>query len=293
MKSVWITLLFCLPSVAAPPVARHALAPVPGMTRAGLVVAAHPHHPVATLVLAPGSNGDGEGMTTDAHWIRFAENKRLMLVGLAFASSTDALHDGTGYYYASKGSGKLLLDALDRLTGKPLPVLLYGFSGGAHFTARFAEWKPERVTAWCAYSAGWWDTPVPSSSHPFGIIACGESDGRLGASLFYFKAGRAVGRPWLWVGVPGSAHVQDARVAAFARDAFAVVLDGMPQPDTRGRGQTTEHADKRNTGRGGWVDIEDKTIAATDLPLRQPTLAGWLPDMSLFPKWQALMAAED
>jgi pimeloyl-ACP methyl ester carboxylesterase len=239
-----------------------------------LVVTVYPD-PVAILVLVPGCNGDGEAMATDANWLRFAEEKRLMLVGLSFASEINALHNGTGYYYAAEGSGKLLLDALDRLTAKPLPVLLYGFSGGAHFTARFAEWRPGRVAAWCAYSAGWWDAPAPSASRPFGIVACGESDERLGASLFYFKAGRAVGRPWLWVGVPGSAHVEDARVAAFARETFAAVLDGMRTP-----------APPQS---GGWVDIEDKTAAAADLPARQPTLAGWLPDMALFPKWKALM----
>lgn len=291
MKFVWTALLLCLSAAAQPPIVRHVLAPVPGMRRAELAVAEHPR-PVAVLVLAPGSNGDGAGMVSDIGWLTFAEDQRLMLVGLSFASDAAALRDGTGYYYASKGSGKLLLDTLDRLAGKPLPVLLYGFSGGAHFTARFAEWKPSRVAAWCAYSAGWWDVPAPSAPRPFGIVACGESDERLGASLFYFKAGRAAGRPWLWVGLPGSAHAEDARVAAFAREAFAAVLEGTRGPDKhKGRLATehTEHAERTGMGRGGWVDIEDITVAAADLPARQPTLTGWLPDMALFPKWRALM----
>lgn len=197
-----------------------------------------------------------------------------MLVGLSFASETTALHGETGYYYAGKGSGKLLLDALDRLTGKPLPVLLYGFSGGAHFTARFVEWKPERVAAWCAYSAAWWDVPAPSICQPPGIVACGEVDGRLGASLFYFKAGRAVGRPWLWVGVPESGHVQDSRVEAFARDYFVAIIGMEKRPS--------------NEPQGGWVDIEDKTVATETPPFDQPTTTGWLPDMRLFQKWKAL-----
>lgn len=260
---------------AASPV-RYSLDPMPGMTRADLVVIMH-SNPVAVLVLAPGCNGDGEALAMDANWLRFAEENRLMLVGLSFASEISALHSGTGYYYAMKGSGKLLLNAVDRLMVKPLPVLLYGFSGGAHFTARFVEWRPERVAAWCAYSAGWWDDPLPSAFMPLGIIACGEEDGRLGASLSYFKRGRAIGKPWLWVGIPESGHVQDDRVGAFARDYFASVLERMQTP---------------NGQQGGWVDIEEKTVAAGNLPSSQPTATGWLPDMKLFPKWKALMGGD-
>jgi pimeloyl-ACP methyl ester carboxylesterase len=257
---------------AASPV-RHSLNPVPGMTRAELAVVAHTN-PVAVLVLAPGANGDGEAFVADAKWEKFAEEKGLMLVGLSFASKMDAFHDDTGYYYAAKGSGQLLLDALDRLTGKPLPVVLYGISGGAHFTARFAEWKPERVAAWCAYSTGWWDEPMPSAAMPPGLVVCGEEDWRLGASLTYFKQGRAIGKPWLWVLVPQSGHIQDRRVDAFVRDYFGAILEGQPRPN--------EH-------QGGWVDIEDITIAEKNLFLSQPTMTGWLPDMTLFPKWKALM----
>lgn len=251
---------------------RLSLLPVPCMVRAELTVLECPD-PVASLVLAPGCNGDGHSMVMDANWRKFAESRKLMLVGLSFASEIAELQNGTGYYYAAKGSGKLLLDTVDRLTGKPLPVLLYGFSGGAHFTARFAEWRPERVAAWCAYSAGWWDDPLPSACMPPGMIACGEDDGRLGASLFYFKKGRAIGKPWLWVGIPGTGHVQDDRVGAFARDYFTAVLERMQKPDGP---------------QGGWVDIEEKTLAAENLPSSQPSVTGWLPDMKLFPAWKAL-----
>lgn len=252
---------------------RHVLTPVPGMTRAELVVVAHTN-PVGVLVLSPGCNGDGASLVTHADWRRFAEEKHLMLIGVSFASEIDAIHDGSGYYTASKGSGKLLLDAIDGLTEKPLPLLLYGFSGGAHFTARFTEWKPERVAAWCAYSAGWWDVPQAARVTPPGMVVCGEEDGRLGASLFYFKQGRAIGRPWLWVGVPKNGHTPDSRVETFVRDYFAVVFDGRLTPWAL---------------KGGWVDIEEKTIAGENLSRYHPTALGWLPDMRLFATWKALM----
>lgn len=255
---------------------RYSLVPVPGMTRAELVVVAH-QNPAAVLVLAPGANGDGEALVMDAGWRRFAEEQRLMLVGLSFASEMDTIYDGTGYYYAAKGSGKLLLDAVDRLAGKRLPILLYGFSGGAHFTARFAEWKPGRVAAWCAYSIGWGDDPQPSVAMPTGMVACGEEDGLLGFSLTYFKKGRAIGRPWLWVGIPKNTHTQDSRVVFFAREYFAALLEGTQMSDE---------------GRGGWVDVEEKAVAGENLSLYHPTSIGWLPDMRLFPKWVALMGED-
>lgn len=259
-------------ALAASPV-RFSSTPIPGMTRAEWVVVMHAD-PVAVMVLAPGCNGDGETMVKDIGWLSFAQKQRLILVGLSFASDIRALHDGTGYYYAAKGSGTLLLNALDRLTHKPLPILMYGFSGGAHVTARFAEWKPERVAAWCAYSAGWWDDPLPSARMmPLGMIACGEDDMRLGASLFYFKKGRAVGRPWLWAGIPGDGHVENGRFRAFARAYFAAVLEKMQAPDRP---------------RGVWVDIEEKTLAEDGLSISQPSVTGWLPDMKLFPAWKAL-----
>ncbi|MDD4017067.1 MAG: hypothetical protein PHV28_03895 [Kiritimatiellae bacterium] len=162
---------------------------------------------------------------------------------------------------------------MDRIFGKQLSLLLYGFSGGAHFAARFAEWKPERVAAWCAYSAGWWDEPKTSDNMPPGIVACGEADGRLGASLSYFKQGRAAGKPWLWIGVPGNGHSPDGRVEAFVRDYFSAVLDGMATGGVK---------------TGLWVDVETKTKASEEVLRFHPTGIGWLPDAGLFSAWQSL-----
>ena len=45
------------------------------------------------------------------------------------------------------------------------------FLGGAHFASRFEEWMPEKVIAWCAYSAGWWICPPRNAAAPAGIAA--------------------------------------------------------------------------------------------------------------------------
>jgi hypothetical protein len=150
-------------------------------------------------------------------------------------------------------------------------LLLYGFSGGAHFTSGFAESKPERVLGWCAYSAEWWDKPIPTKIAPPGLVICGNEDERLGASLIYFKQGRALGKPWLWVGVPGNDHAVSLQAEDFIRRYFAALLN----PD-----------DKK--GIGQWVDIDFKTVAEEETLNHQPSLTGWLPQTSLLGHWQAL-----
>jgi pimeloyl-ACP methyl ester carboxylesterase len=176
------------------------LAPSSNMDRADLyyeILQQNTSLPKAVLILSPGCNGNGESLVRSPSWKEFARRNHLALVGLSFASPEKAIHDGTGYYYASKGSGDKFLEGIRKIYGKDLPLLLYGFSGGAHFTSRFEEWAPSRVIAWCADSAGWWDVPQPSGVSPPGIVACGENDPRYGASLSYFKQGRAAGKPWL------------------------------------------------------------------------------------------------
>ena len=195
--------------------------------------------------------------------MQFARENHLNLPGLSFASDGPSLLQGHGYYYASKGSGQLLLASLDRLLPKTSPLLLYGFSGGAQFTSRFAEWKPERVLGWCAYSAGLWDKPVARKSAPPRLVICGENDSRYGASLIYFKQGRALDKPWLWVGIADTNHSISPQAEDFVRHYFASILEGQRKD------------------RGKWVDIDSNVQATDEVLLSQPSLTGWLPDARL------------
>ena len=276
MKMQWLGLFFLfLPyiSPAEEPV-RLFLRPAPGMIRADLYHVETVRNPKAVLVLCPGCNGNGEGLVNNPTWQEFAKKQDLGLLGLSFASEMNDIHNGNGYYYASNGSGKLLLDGIKKVFGHDLPILIYGFSGGAHFTSRFAEWKPERVITWCAYSAGWWDEPKPSGIVPPGIIACGESDERLGASLIYFKQGRAAGKPWLWIGIPDNGHSPEKRVESFIRDYFDAIL------------QNRERLDPTKTGL--WVDIDNRSAAEMNIIRQYPSITGWLPDAKLLDIWRSL-----
>jgi len=241
----------------------------PNMIRADLYYQTPLSTPKAVLVLCPGANGEGKDLIEAAAWMDFAKQNQLGLVGLSFASTVTAIHDGSGYYYASKGSGQKLLDGIKKIYHKDLPILVYGFSGGAHFTSRFEEWMPQRVIAWCADSAGWWDVPVKSNFSPPGIVACGDKDPRYGASLTYFKQGRASAKPWLWVSLGGIGHAGSPKLDDFVRSYFASVLDS-------------------NAKKSAFVDIDLKTVLQSPEAQASPSLTGWLPSDTLLASWRII-----
>ena len=268
------------------------------MDRAELYYVVPVSNPQAVLILSPGCNGNAENYICSPAWQEFARRNNLGLVGLSFASaspdalalraasqattrfpplvgasSSDPLHDGTGYYYASKGSGDKLVEGIRKIYGKDLPLLLYGFSGGAHFTSRFEEWAPSRVIAWCADSAGWWDLPQHHTANPPGIVACGENDPRYGASLSYFKQGRAAGKPWLWLSLPKIGHQASPALEDFARKYFEAVLKRGGSSDLSG---------------GVWVDVDTKKVLSESEAMALPSESGWLPDPSLIDNWRKI-----
>ena len=265
------TLLF-LSVAASAEVETILLRPARDMTRAEVHIWKGVPSPRAVLVLCPGANGNGEGLIRRPEWQEFARQHQIALAGLSFASeSTDLSGRERGYYYASRGSGDLLVRALRQGYGRDLPLLLYGFSGGAHFTSRFVEWAPQRVLGWCAYSAAWWDEPRGNRSGPPGIVACGDEDpGRYGPSLVYFKQGRAAGRPWLWVSLPRTGHVGSPRLDALVRDYFSTLL-------------------KVNfTSDGIWVDVYSKIVITANEAQAVPALSAWLPGEHLLKPWSDL-----
>jgi len=263
---LFVALISCLP---AQEIKTLKLSPAANMSRAELHYVATVANPKAVLVLCPGCNGSGENLVRSPEWIAFAREHRLGLVGLSFASPMPAIHDGTGYYYASHGSGEKLLEGIRKIYGRDLPVLLYGFSGGAHFTSRFEEWRPDKVITWCAYSAGWWDEPKANPTAPPGIIACGDEDPRYGASLIYFKQGRAAGKPWLWVGLPHTGHAGSRKLDQFVRNYFASVL-------------------KSQFGTAAYLDIDREVKVCHADQAAQPSLTGWMPSDDLLDEWRQI-----
>lgn len=239
------------------------------MTLADVIMVNTVKSPKAVLVLCPGFNGSGEGMIRQKDWQDFALKNRLGLMGIHFQSPIELLAQCQGYYQTQNGSGEVLLTAVKKIYGEDLPLLLFGFSGGAHFTTRFIEWKPGRVLGWCALGAGVLDKPEGSGTRPPGMMACGEEDERLGGALIFFKQGRAVGRPWLFSCLPGVEHSMSSKLEMFVSEYFEEILSG-------------------NERHGVWVDVDGREIISVEKAAANPSLSGWLPDQKLFKSWKKL-----
>ena len=228
------------------------------------------------VILVPGCNGEGAHLLSDLDWSEFARTNRFVLGALTFVSDIEDLRDEKGYYDTSAGSGESALAALKMLKAGRLPVFMYGFSGGAHFTASFAENFPQSLRCWCAAAFDYKTKRIKISSHgesslkrPPGIIACGSEDSRLGATIAYSGRGRAAGRRWTWVELPDLHHERSPELEGFTRRYFMATLS------------------QRHSGM--WLDIgsgEDVAHSSTT----ERTLQTWLPTAALADEWRAMSA---
>lgn len=205
------------------------LKPVDGMTRAELKYVPDSLAGCrGVLVLCPGWNGDGGRMLRDAAWREFARKHKLAFVGLSFASEKD--HDGdAGYHHVDKGSGQLLLDAIERIVPGKLPVVLFGFSRGGQFVHGMASRYPGRVRVWATTGMGpVAELPPGALGKPPGLLVSGMDDPNAGTAREAFFSGIRAKWPVCWLGVPRSGHVIEPRATEWVREFFNAVLSAPP-----------------------------------------------------------------
>jgi len=240
-----------------------------GLTRTDIYYIKPDYQPIACLVMCPGINGNGQGYLSNPALQAFARHYKVALVGLSFASDQDVIDDNKGYYTASAGAGQLLLNGIDHNIAQDVPLLLYGFSGGAHFVSSFEEAYPERVMAWCAYTAAWWQAPQAAQHNPPGIVACGKMDDQRFASTFaYFQQGRKLGKPWCWVALEGTGHEERDSLNQFVQAYFAGILNKISDA-------------------GSWFDIKTKQKLNGET-VEESDTAAWLPDNRVGELWSNL-----
>ena len=243
--------------------------------------------PRAALVICPGFNGDGEGFVRQEKWQEFARAGCVALCAVSFVSpeaEVQALH---GYIHAERGSGALILQTVRLGFGRDLPILIYGFSCGGRLAISVADWRPARVLGWCGYSASWWEEPqFTARNFPPGIVACGEEDAsNFGTSTTFFAKGRAAGLPWTWVSLGRTGHAWSQPLDDFVRVYFAALLR---QPNGFAADANGIDAVGKQTGAGGWWDVDTKAELSGEQALQQPTLTSWLPARSLGVAWSNL-----
>lgn len=189
------------------------------------------HRPSGVLVLIPGYNGSGEKILDD-RWKHFADEHSLVLLAPTFTSTNNPQELRTnGYYYPEQGSGAVIEEALSevhRRTGAPVnKILIFGFSAGAHLAHRLALWKPDRVEAFVAYSAGWWSDPTPALGGVPALIMCGESDERYEPTRAFMERAMALHLPWIWRSYKETGHQLTPAVRSMAEAFLAEEADRL------------------------------------------------------------------
>ncbi|HEY4219155.1 MAG TPA: hypothetical protein VGM67_18560 [Gemmatimonadaceae bacterium] len=251
-------------------------------------------HLAGTLVLVPGSNGDGRSMAQDTVWQAFAARHRLAIVACRF---TDKPHDQSfieNYVNVSQGTGQALLDGMAHLaarSGHPeintAPVVLWGMSAGGQFDYEFTAWKPERVAAFVVNKGGIYYSALVSRAarEVPGILFTGGNDlaFRVNTINGLFAVNRRGGALWALAEEPGVAHV-----VGRSRDVSIVFFDDV-LPLRMGGGDALRPLDAA-TGFVG--DLTAKTFQpAAAVP--SPTVpTAWLPTERSARAWQAMITGK-
>ena len=206
------------------PVRMVSITPPLDMTSAGLYLANEITNPAGILVLCNGYNNCSGDLIRQPQWRQFAKEHRLVLAEIAFSSPEDRLTT-VGYYYVWRGSGQALLTMLDKAYPQKPSLLMFGFSGGGQFVARFQEWCPERVAAWAVSGVNWWE-PAPPDGEGYapGIIAIGDLESRYPNSVHAFRSRLEKGCHILWCGMKDVGHSLPEATVELFRVFFAEML---------------------------------------------------------------------
>ena len=225
----------------------------------------------AVLALVPGANGEGRGFLNDTNWTAFAEQQNWAVVAASFVSPVELLKKNSGYYDVAKDSGRMLLDSLAKANLDGLPIFVFGFSGGARYAAGLAMSYPDSVAGWAAHAPS--DAvKISKGVVPPGIVACGEDDVRLGATLSWFKDLCAKGGCVTWVEIPRAAHVRSGKFEAFVRKWFV-----------------EESARRASKKKGLWCDLGNGEVVDSSTVCAKANQS-WFPSRAAYDDWRNLVA---
>ena len=245
-----------------------------------------------TLVLVPGSNGDGRAMAQDTVWQTFAARNKLAIVACRF---TDKPHDEgfiEEYVNVSRGSGQALLDVIDRFASRAshpelasASLVFWGMSAGGEFNYEFAAWKPERVAAFVVNKGGIYYTalaPMAARQVPALLFIGGKDlDSRINIITGLFSLNRRGGALWALAREPGAAHIVGG-----SRDLSIQFFDDvLPMRLGESSGAPLRALDERS---GFLGDVKTKDIRAESANPAGATAAAWLPTERVARAWRAM-----
>jgi poly(3-hydroxybutyrate) depolymerase len=244
-----------------------------------------------TLVLVPGSNGEGRQQAQDTVWQAFATRHKLAIVGCRF---TDKQHDQSfieSYVNVSQGSGDALLTAIGKFASRAnhpelttAPLVFWGMSAGGQFDYEFAAWKPERVAAFVVNKGGIYYTALTSRATrevPALLFIGGKDlESRVSTITGLFAVNRRGGALWALTEEPAASHV-----VGRSRDMSIIFFDDV-LPMRIGDGGTLKSIDEKSGFVGDPRLKTFKPAAAGPLPNYS---TAWLPTERVAKAWQAMI----
>lgn len=225
----------------------------------------------AILVLCINDGENGESVARDEKWQKFAKENHLQLAVVAFQSTESASKDGATYLRSGEGSGDMLRAGLYEAFGVDLPLIVCGSGGGGAFAKSFAEWQPDRVLLWAAYTDRWSESLSTGKAAP-GLIVCDHEEEQRGQpARKLFARARGMGRLWSWIKLSGPWQARQQQFDTFFIQYAEAFL---------GQQNHSNHA---------WVNIDTHRFMSAAECIAEPTEAAWLPSEDLQAPWRALM----
>jgi len=243
----------------------------------------------ATVILVPGSNGDGRSSVDDPVWRAFAIKHSLALVGCRFTDKPHEQNFIEEYANVSHGSGQALLDTMAVFATRSkhaelasAPFLLWGMSAGGQFNYEFVAWKAERVIAFVVNKGGIYYTalaPRAARTVPGMLFIGGKDlDSRIDIIRGLFALNRRGGALWTIAEEPGAAHI-----VGRSRDVGIIFFEDVMSLRLGKNGLET-----LNEASGFLADPKLKSFRPAAEGKAPPYPVGWLPTERVAKAWLAM-----
>ncbi len=251
-----------------------------------------------TIILMPGSNGDGRELIDEKLWQKLARKYGFALLGCYF---TDHDHENMmieNYVNAKEGSGQALIDVLIKLSEKTnhnelatAPLLLWGHSAGGEFNYEFLCWKPGRVLAFVVNKGGFYYSalaPMEARNVP-GLFFTGEKDLEARSNIVkgIFSMNRRAGALWAFAEEPGAGHEpgQTLKLACvFFDEVIPLRLNKLLQNTATDGYMRTIAADSGCLG-----DYYEKKVVSSAESRIKNYPCSWLPSLKFAEAWQLFL----
>jgi dienelactone hydrolase len=245
------------------------------------------------IILTPGNDGDGRGLTNDPAWQALAHKYGLGLVG--------SFLQGDGYQRPERGTGDAFREALRRFAEQAghaeiseVPLLLYGMSAGGQWDYNYMLWRPDDVMAFVVNKGGIYNEDEADSRarNAPGLFILGQADEsfRIAAITGLWTAGRKAGALWALAPQPGSGH-EFSKTAPLACVFFEAVLKAR-LPDSNGLADTTGSMPmKPMQENAGWLgNLTTHEIHDDSTDADMDRAAAWLPDQATAQAWKVFVS---